>query len=293
VHEGLGQLLNHLPPKTAGALVQAINRCGAQLGIGPDWVRRWIGFTIVADALAQYQPNVFELKGGAAIELRLRRFDGAAVRPRATRDLDATLRGELDAIEGAVRAALAEPRHGFAFRVETDDSPVEKMRRLNVHVSYRVERFGRVVETAFSNVRLEVSAYEGMPRDPELVSAYSLKPFGIEGPEHLPCLPLTKQIAQKIHAVTDVPESGANERFRDLLDIVLLSAIEAPSAELREVCEETFNIRARQPWPPEIIAHPHWVEPLEARAKEIGLEQRSADEIVAHVIDYVHRIAEA
>src|SRR5215211_2395300 len=121
VHEGLGQLLNHLPPKTAGALVQAINRCGAQLGLGPDWVRRWIGFTVVADALAQYQPNVFQLKGGAAIELRLRRFDGAVVRPRATRDLDATFRGELDDIEGAVRAALAEPRHGFTFRVETDD----------------------------------------------------------------------------------------------------------------------------------------------------------------------------
>lgn len=140
MHEGLGQLLNHLPPKTAGALVQAINRCGAQLEIGPDWVRRWIGFTVVADALAQYEPNVFELKGGAAIELRLRRFDGAAVRPRATRDLDATFRGELDEIEGAVRAALAEPRHGFAFRVETDDRPVEKMRRLTVHLSYRVEQ---------------------------------------------------------------------------------------------------------------------------------------------------------
>ena len=53
MHEGLGQLLNHLPPKAAGALVQAINRCGAQLGIGPDWVRRWIGFTVVADALPQ------------------------------------------------------------------------------------------------------------------------------------------------------------------------------------------------------------------------------------------------
>lgn len=167
------------------------------------------------------------------------------------------------------------------------------MRRLTVHVSYRVERFGRVVETAFSNVRLEVSAYEGTPRDPELVSAYSLKPFGIDGPEYLPCLPLTKQIAQKIHAVTDAPESGVNERFRDLLDIVLLSAIEAPSAELREVCEETFNIRARQPWPPHVIAHPHWVEPLETRAREMGLERTSADEIVAHVIDYVRRIAAA
>jgi hypothetical protein len=93
--------------------------------------------------------------------------------------------------------------------------------------------------------------------------------------------------------VTDVPESGVNERFRDLLDIVLLSEIKTPSAELREICEETFNIRARQPWPPEVITRPHWVEPLEARAREMGLEETSADEIVARVIDYVRRIAAA
>lgn len=269
----LNPLLNHLPPKTAGALVQAINRCGEQLGIGPEWVRRWIAFTVLADAVAQYQPNgthVFELKGGAAIEMRVRRFDGAAV-----------------------RAALAELRRSFAFRVETDEQPAERMRRLNVHVGYRYKRFGRIVENAFSNVRLEVSPYEGKLREPELVPAYSLKPFGIEGPERLPCLPLTKQIAQKIHAVTDVPESGVNQRFRDLLDIVLLSALEPPSSELREVCEETFDIRARHPWPPEIVAHPHWVEPLETRAREMGLEQTSADEIVAHVVDYVRWIAGA
>lgn len=90
--------------------------------------------------------------------------------PRATRDPDATFRCELYEIERAVRAALTEPRHGFSFRVETGGRPVERMRRLTVHVSFRVGRFGRYVETGFSNVRLEVSTYERAFRDPELPS---------------------------------------------------------------------------------------------------------------------------
>ena len=74
--EELDPLLKNLPPRTASALGQAINRCAAELGVGPDWVQRWIGFTVVADALARYAPDgqpAFEMKGGAAIELRLGR----------------------------------------------------------------------------------------------------------------------------------------------------------------------------------------------------------------------------
>ena len=76
--EELSPLLKNLPPRTARALVQAVNRCGEELNIGSDWVQRWIGFTVVADALTRYALGgepAFELKGGAAIELRLRWLD--------------------------------------------------------------------------------------------------------------------------------------------------------------------------------------------------------------------------
>ncbi len=305
--EELGPLLKNLPPKTAAALVQAINRCGRELGIGPEWVRRWIAFTVVADALTHYSPDgepMFELKGGAAIEMRLRRLvreearagevQGTELRPRATRDLDATFRGTLDEIEAAVRAALAEPRHRFAFRVAMEATNAPMMRQMTIHVAYREERFGRLQERAFSNVRLEISTYEGIHREPEMVPAFSLKPFGLEGPEELPCLPLTKQVAQKFHAATERPEDGrANDRFRDLLDIVILSGLTPPSRELREVCEETFQIRGQQTWPPEVVAHPHWVQPMEQRAREMGLPQESAEEIVQHVLKYLRAIAAA
>ena len=73
----LAPLLKHLPPKTSAALSQAVTRCSEALEMGPDWVQRWIGFTIVADALASQSLQgspAFEFKGGAAIELRMRQL---------------------------------------------------------------------------------------------------------------------------------------------------------------------------------------------------------------------------
>lgn len=299
----LDPLLNNLPPKTAQALTQAINKCGRELGMGQEWVQRWVAFTIVADALASYAPDgepAFHFKGGAAIELRMRQLRKASdpapggFRPRATKDLDATYRGELQDLETAVRAALAEPRHNFAFRVEVETPDAPHMRRFSIRVSYREERFGRMVEKPFSNVQLEVSIYEGTPRAPEMVPAFSLQPFGLEGPDSLPCIPLTKQIAQKIHAVTEPPADGrTNDRFRDLLDIVMLSALIPASLELREVCEETFAVRQRHGWPPEVVLYLHWREPMEQRAKEMGLDPQSADDMVAHVAEFIRDIARA
>ena len=299
----LEPLLKNLPPKTASAFTQAINKCGRALGIGPDWVQRWVGFTVVADGLACYAPDgepLFQFKGGAAIEMRMRQLRRAgqpgepAIRPRATKDLDATYRGVMEDVEAAVRAALATPRHNFAFRVEIETPDAPHMRRFRIRIAYQEQRLGRLVEQPFTNVKLEVSIYEGTPLPPEMVPAFSLKPFGLDGPEELPCIPLIKQIAQKLHAVTEPPADGkTNDRFRDLLDIVMLSAIVPPSAELRGVCEETFHIRQQHGWPPEIVTYPHWIEPMERHAEDMGLDQQSAEDIVAYVGEHVRQIANA
>jgi hypothetical protein len=276
--------LKNLPPRTLGALQQAINVCSKQMGMPPDWVQRWVAFTIVADALSDATvdgASLFELKGGAAIELRLR--SNSAWTPRASKDLDTTYRGAFDQIDAAVRSALAEDYQGFSFRLQ-DDGEFPRHRRYIVSVSYQ--------GSSFSRVKLEVSAYEGILRPTELVSAPSLQGFGFEGPDVLPCLPLTKQIAQKLHAVTEMPEAGRrNDRFRDLVDVVLLSTLEPASPILREVCEETFSARSKHAWPPSVTAHDHWVEPLERMAVDLGLGVRDAEAIVAYVEEYVTAIA--
>ena len=104
---------------------------------------------------------------------------------------------------------------------------------------------------------------------------------------------LKKQVVQKLHAATDDVASGKNDRFRDLVDLVMLSNMEPVSAELRAVCEETFEIRGRQGWPPAVTAHKTWVAPMEQRAVEMGLPVTTADAIINHVARYVATIAAA
>lgn len=303
-------LLKHLPPKTRAALSQAVTRCSDALDMGPDWVQRWIGFTVVADALSSHTlqgASAFEFKGDAAIELRLRQLRRAlgdtvlslsdtpvGVTPRTTKDLDATFRGTLVDLEQALRDALAVPRHQFAFRVESETPNAPFMRRFRIRLGFCETRYNAIVEQPFTNVPLAVSIYEGTHLPPDMVPAFSLRPFGIDGPEHLPCIPLIKQIAQKLHAVTEPPTpTRANDRFRDLLDLVMLRALVPPSQKLRAVCEETFQLRDRHGWPPVVVAYPHWIAPMEQRAMEMGLDHRSADDIVAHVVAYVRAIESA
>ena len=315
MHEALEPLPKHLPPKTRNALQQAIHACGQKLGMPDDWVQRWLSLNLVADAPTRRRADAptrhrkegepaFELKGGAAIELRLRRpripsndgtASGGGIVPRATRDLDATFHGSMDELQAAVEDALAAPHPEFRFRaaVETPEAP--HMRRNRVRVAYLQKGVaGTPVPWDLNSVKLEVSCYEGTRYPPEMVPAYSLKPFGIEGPSELPCLPLPKQVAQKLHAVTEIREGDRkNDRFRDLLDIVMLSTLVPPSRALRDICEETFTLRGKHGWPPEVVAHPEWIGPMEQRAVDMGLPTRTADEIIAYVTGYVARIAEA
>lgn len=296
----LDPLLKHLPPKTKTALVSAINACAKQLTLAPDWVQRWLSFTVVADALASHAPDgmpMFEFKGGAAIELRLHRLhqptvgEATSFHPRATKDLDVAFHGVMDDLQLAVERALAAPKHGFAFRtiLETPDAP--HMRRFRIRVAYLEQGIAGMVARDLSNVQLEISTYEGTRYPADWVHAFSLKPFGIAGPSHLPCLPLKKQIAQKLHAVTEDVDSGRNDRFRDLVDLVKLSELEPPSVALRTICEETFQIRGKHRWPPAILAHDTWVAPLEQRAAEMGLPVMTAGATVDHVTHYVGEIA--
>ena len=288
----LAPLLKHLPPKTVRALHEAIHACSRQMGMPTDWVQRWVAFTLIADALAEPAPDGqprFQLKGGAAIELRLRQPNSRMV-PRVSKDLDATYRGELAAIPTEVEAVLSGERQGFTFRlISIDETPrhmLRHMRRFEVAISYRGK--------SFSRVKLEISVYEGAYRAPDLVPAPDLRSFGLVGPAELPVLPLAKQIAQKLHAVTEEPEPGkTNDRFRDLIDLVLLSVLAPPSSELREVCEETFALRGKHDWPPTVTIPEAWVDPLEALGQSVGLQYQHAADIVFHVASYLNDIAAA
>lgn len=274
----------NVPPPSLRALQQVVNRYAEYHGVAPNRVQRWIAFTVLGAALSRLSTEdgepAFLIKGGVSLELRL------GLRARATKDFDTTFRGERDTVLAALRQALAEVYEGFTFRIGGEVRELTHMTQIQIKIEY--------MGSVWSSIKVEVSSQEGTSLPADEVLAISLADFGLKGPERLPCIPLSRQVAQKLHAMTEAREGGKpNERFRDLWDVWVLRKLAPPTPELRAACEETFNIRGKQGWPPTVVAHPHWTEPFAALALEGEIQVPDAEQAARDVAEYVRMISEA
>jgi hypothetical protein len=95
-------------------------------------------------------------------------------------------------------------------------------------------------------------------------------------------------MATKLHAVTERFETGENDRFRDLIDLLLLSDLQPDIAHVAEACRDVFEARAKQPWPPRLSAEPSWPEQYRA----LAIEQGFAIQEVAQAIELVQALIE-
>lgn len=95
-------------------LEQLIGRHSRESGVATDRVRRWVSTMALLGALERAAPGqsqpLFLLKGGVAIELRVR--TGA----RATKDVDVVFGGAPGELLDALDAAFAEHYCDFAFQ---------------------------------------------------------------------------------------------------------------------------------------------------------------------------------
>jgi hypothetical protein len=66
-------------------------------------------------------------------------------------------------------------------------------------------------------------------------------------------------------------EIGENDRFRDLIDVLLLRDLEPDLARVAEACRDVFNARGKQPWPPHLTAESSWSTQYRALAVEQDL----------------------
>lgn len=116
------------------------------------------------------------------------------------------------------------------------------MPNASVRVEVALEYEGR----GWGTIQVDLSPREGDRTEVELVEPLRLEPFGLDTPSALPCLSLRYHIAQKIHAMTEPPheEGTPNERFRDLVDLLLMRELTADLGGVRAACVEVFAIRA-------------------------------------------------
>ena len=274
----------NVPPPSLRALRQVVNRYAEYHGVAPNRVQRWIAFTVLGAALSRLSTEAgepaFLIKGGVSMELRL------GLKARATKDFDTAFRGERDTVLAALGQALTEAYEGFTFRIGGEVRELTHMTQIEIKIEY--------MGSVWSSIRLEVSGHEGTSSPADEVPAISLAAFGLKGPERLPCIPLSRQVAQKLHAMTENREGGKpNERFRDLWDVWVLRELAPPTLELRQACEETFRIRGKQAWPPTVASHPGWAEPFAALAREGEIPVPHAEQAASDVAEYVKMIAEA
>lgn len=265
-------------------LERLIGRYGRDESVAVGRVRRWVSTMAMLGALERVeQPGGeprFVLKGGVAIELRLRA--GA----RATQDVDMIFRGPSSELIDALDVAFAEPYRDFAFE---RGEPVDRgphARRFDVRLAYQSRAWG--------TLRLELSGPDVSGDEVELVPAISLADFQLAGPMEVACLPLRFQVAQKLHAVTERPPDRENRRFRDLVDLLVLRSLSNDLGALRAACEATFAHRATHAWPPPLdIPDDSWRDGYATLAREVGIDVADVDAAADDVRAFIAAIAHA
>ena len=234
---------------------------------------------VLERAAASGQPR-FMVKGGVALELRL------GNRARATKDIDLVLLvGDDDLARTIERAVTGEVYQGFTFRRKGEPMLLDNgTANLEFAASYR--------GGAWTTVVVDIARAEPGESEMERLPAIPLKEaFGITGPVDLPCLPLRLHIAQKLHGMTLPPRSGKrNERFRDLVDLLLMEELVTDYRGLRDACEMVFRSRGTHEWPPTLAVPPHWVDPFARQARELDLPAADADAGMKRVRAFVERI---
>ena len=270
-------------PTRVSRLEYLVSNYGRVTGIAPNRVRRWVTMMVMIGALDRVQadPNqpLFLVKGGVAMELRLRES------ARATRDLDMVFLGDPDQLLAALDAALAEPYSLFTFeRGPAEQIGTTASRRLDVKIAFN----GR----SWATVRLEISPPEGRSADEaQILEAISIEDFGLIGPEKVRCMSIRYQIAQKLHACTERFSTGPeNDRFRDLIDLLLLRALDLDLAAIRHACVDIFSTRATHAWPPTLITPAAWAAPYTRLAGELDFAITDVNEAARLVTEFIAEI---
>lgn len=277
-------------PPSAGVLARYARAYAKERGVSEGRVRAWVSYMILAGLLEQSKESSegyrFTVKGGVALELRLKD------RARATKDIDLVLHnGEADlarALERAVEVGARSGYHGFVFRRKGEPLVLENR---TISVEFAVTYEGG----AWTSIVVDVARAEPGEGEIELLPAVPIhEATGIAGPTELACLSLRMHVAQKLHGMTLPPRPGKrNERFKDLVDVLLMEALVTDYERLHEACESVFRTRGTHDWPPLLELPSHWAEPFAALSRELELAVRDGREAMERVQAFVERIRRA
>lgn len=206
------------PHALRAALEDRLRNRSAATGVSLDRLRRRVLFERVVARLEAANPGRWVLKGGMALEVRLR--DDA----RLTKDIDLGLRTEVedaDEVQEQIVAALGVDRDGDGFEFTTSPPQVLGADGAGL-VTWRIRVASSLAGKPFGGIQLDIS-----PRAHELLATErlrlpSLLDFaGIPATE-IEVVDVNRHAAEKLHAMLRDFGERENTRVRDLVDLVLL-----------------------------------------------------------------------
>lgn len=269
------------PQAFRAALEQRLRNRSEDTGVGLDRLRRRVLFERIVARLHAAEPGRWVLKGGMALEVRLR--DDA----RLTKDLDLGLR---DDVEGAddlherLVDAFAVHHGGDAFDLLAGFPEVLGADG-GGHLTWRVKVAAGLAGKPFGGIQMDIS-----PRSHELVATDSVPlpnslDFAGVPATVVEIVDVNRHAAEKFHAMLRDFGDRENSRVRDLVDLALLIEHHlltptAVAASTRQVWAERDGVDP----PTELPALPEsWPPRYERLAAEYTLDTQTFTAAVALV----------
>lgn len=277
------------PEAFRAALEARLRNMARQEGTDLQRLQRRVAFERLLARLFAEEDPPWVLKGGYALELRLRD------RARSTLDLDLSVpdperllpsagTDKMDRLEAQTHeqlqiAAERDLNDGFRFLLQLP----KRASMPGGGIRSTVE--SRVAGRAFARFHLDVGFGDAVLDPPEWVTGSALLDFASIPAAQVALYPLAQQFAEKIHAYTFPWQDRDNTRVKDLVDLVLLIQLgQVEPGRARRALRATFETRSTHPLPRSLPEPPQdWIEPYAALARELNLPVLTLPEAYAYL----------
>jgi predicted nucleotidyltransferase component of viral defense system len=254
-------------------------------------LRRKVAFDRLLARLFSSEEQNFFLKGGYAMELRLKTA-------RATKDIDLTSLKRLKGKNDLLSAIILEELRTYA-QQDLGDFFIYRIGEAQLDLNNAPYGGARYPVTAlldgkvFVRFQLDVGADAVVTRTEIMRGTDWLGFCGIPSPVFA-MISVEQQFAEKLHAYTLPRLERPNTRVKDLVDMVLLVKMRSMDLEvLKEALRLVFKVRQTHPLPQKIDMPPQaWEIPYNELAKECAL-MLSLDEAFREIVKIYSHIQAA
>lgn len=259
----------------------------AEAPIAARRLRQLVCSTVLAQMLddLQHEPEAaqFAFKGGAASQFRF----GAGA--RATSDVDALTNASLGEAFDVLAARMGAGWSGFTGHLMARS---EITRAGIIPAPQRCKIKFQYLTRPFATIDFELGVNADLVALSEVVdNAIALDRAQLETNASILLLNVHHQIAQKLHACTEVHIAGNNDRVHDVYDILLLADLAEDDGlnRTRDACVSTFSERQKHEWPPSL---PNWdAWPMLWAAMDVSNELRYPYELARErLIGFIERV---